>query len=136
MKDIGFSRFPSLFGRLKGSNGVVRECLALLDAGSDYCILPKVDAFALGYPDVARSDTIVRAPNTTTFVTHAGYDKAPLIKLAQVDVGKLSLRDVDFLAFDLPQVCGIDVVFGRSLLQYLRLEIDYPSGLLKIGKGS
>jgi predicted aspartyl protease len=122
-----------MFGRRRGQNGAVRECLAVVDAGSDYCILPKVDAFALGYPDVARSDTIVRAPNTTTFVTHNGYDKAPLIKMAQVDIGKLAFKGVEFLAFDLPQVSGFDVVFGRSLLQFLRLEIDYVSGLLRIG---
>ena len=136
MTEIGFGKFPSLFGRLKGQNNAVGEYLALVDAGSEYCILPKVDAYRLGYSDVARSDTIVRAPNTTTFVTHIGYDKAPLIKMAQVDVGQLSFRDVEFLAFDLPQVCGFDVVFGRSLLKFLRLEIDYGSGLLGIGKRS
>jgi len=125
-----------MFGRLKGQNGAVREYMALLDPGSDYCILPKVDAFTLGYPDVARADTIVRAPNTTTFVTHTGYDKAPLIKMAQVDVGPLTFRDVEFLAFDLPQACGFDVVFGRSLLHFVKFEIDYSSGLLRIGRGS
>jgi hypothetical protein len=125
-----------LFGRLKGPSGAVREYLALLDAGSDYCVLPKVDAFTLGYSEVARSDMIVRAPNTTTFVTHSGYDRAPLIKMAQVDVGQLTFKDVEFLPFDLPQICGFDVVFGRSLMQLLRLEIDYSSNSVRIGRGS
>jgi len=133
---LGFGRFPCVYGRLKGKSGAVREYLALLDAGSDYCILPKVDAFTLGYPDVARADTIVRAPNTTTFLTPTGYDKAPLIKMSQVDVGPLVFSDVDFLAFDLPQACGFDVVLGRSLLQFLRIEMDYSTGLLTIGRGS
>jgi len=136
LTEMGFSRFPSAFARLKGQSGAVREYLALLDVGSDYCIIPKVDAFALGYPDVARSDTIVRAPNTTAFVTPAGYDKAPLIKIAQVDIGRLTFRDVEFLAFDLPQVCGYDVLLGRSLLRFLKFEVDYASSLLRVGRGS
>lgn len=132
MTEIGFSKFPSLFGRLTGQNGAVREYLALVDAGNEYCILPKVDAYALGYPEVARTGTSARALNATTFVTHTGYDKAPLIKMVQVDVGRHSIRDVEFLAYDLPQVCGFDVVLGRSLLRFLSLEIDYTSGLLRI----
>lgn len=136
MTAIGFGKFPSLFGRLKGQNGAVREYLALVDAASEYCILPKVDAFALGYPDVARPDTVVRAPNTTTFATHNGYGRAPLIRMTEVDLGELTFKDVEFLAFDLPQVCGFDVVFGRSLLKFLTFEIDFPSGLIRIGRGS
>ncbi|MGA2665418.1 MAG: hypothetical protein ABSF83_10780 [Nitrososphaerales archaeon] len=134
MTEITFGRFPSLFGRVKGQNGAVREYLALLDAGSEYCVLPKVDAFRLGYPDVAQLDAVVRAPNTTTFVTHSGYDKAPLIRMAEVEVARLSFKDVGFLAYDLPQTCGFDAIFGRSLLQFLRLEIDYPAGTIRVGR--
>jgi predicted aspartyl protease len=134
--EIGFNKLPSLFGRLKGQNGAVREYLALVDAGSEYCILPKIDAFRLGYPDVAQIDTVVQAPNTTHFVTHLGFGKAPLIKIKEVALGRLTFGDVDFLAFDLPQACGFDVVFGRSLLHRVGLEVDFSKGMLRLGRGS
>lgn len=114
----------------------MREYLALLDAGSEYCILPKVDAFRLGYPDVAQMDTVVQAPSTTHFVTHLGFGKAPLIRMTQVSLGPLTFDEVEFLAFDLPQACGFDVVFGRSLLRRLRYQVDFSRGLLKLERGS
>jgi hypothetical protein len=42
------------------------------------------------------------------------------------------------LAFDLPQVTSFDVILGRSLLQFIKLQIDYPAQLLRIedGKGA
>ena len=114
----------------------MREYLGLVDAGSEYCVLPKVDAFRLGYPDVALIDTVVQAPNTTHFVTHLGFGKAPLIKMTEVALGPLTFGEVEFLAFDIPQACGFDVVFGRSLLRQIRFEVDFSKGLLKLGRGS
>ncbi|MDG7007074.1 MAG: retropepsin-like domain-containing protein [Nitrososphaerota archaeon] len=112
----------------------MREYRALVDAGSDFCLLPKVDAFRLGYPEAANDDLIVRSYNTMFFSTHSGYGQAASIRMAKVEIGRQSFENVEFLAFDLPQVTGFDVVLGGSLLKFLTLRIDYPSGRLEIAK--
>ena len=135
MTGVSFTRFPSVFARLSGRNRCVREYRALVDAGSDYCLIPKADAFRLGYPEAANDDLIVRSENTTPFSTHNGYGQAASIRMAKVEIGRQSFENIEFLAFDLPQVTGFDVVLGGSLLKFLSLRIDYPSGRLEITKG-
>ena len=44
----------------------------------------------------------------------------------------MSFQKVDFVAFDIPQVTGFDVVLGRSLLQFMKLEFDYSVGRLRM----
>ncbi len=121
-----------MFVRLKGRTSIVREYNALVDTGAEYCIIPKVDAYALGYQEAANDDPVAPADNTTTIVSYDGYAKAALIEMAQVEVGKTTFRKVEFLAFDTPQVAGFDVVLGRSLLQFMKLEIDYGGGQVKM----
>jgi predicted aspartyl protease len=67
-----------------------------------------------------------------TFTSFAGYGKVALIQLARVDVGSISFQNVDFVAYDLPQVTGFDVILGRSLLQFVKLEFDYSTGQLRM----
>lgn len=132
MQEFPFRRFPSVFAGIKGRNGAVRECNALVDPCSEYCIMPKVDAYALGYPEAANDDPITPADNTLTYTSFDGYGKAAMIIMAEVSFGGLSFRDVEFLALDLPQVTRFDVVLGRSLLKFTRFEIDYSNKLLRI----
>lgn len=129
---MGFQKFPAVFGRLKGRNGVTREYRALLAPTAEYSVLPKVDAYALGYPEVAVADARVPSPNTPTFASYTGYGRGTLIKVAQVDVGPISVKETEFLAFDLLQTVGIDVVFGRSLLRQMRVDFDFVSGRLRL----
>ncbi len=112
----------------------MRECKALVDLGTEYCIIPKVDAYALGYPEAANDDPVTPGDNTLTFSSHEGFGKAGLISMAEVGVGALSFTNVEFLAFDLPQATTFDIVIGRSLLQSTRLQIDYSTELLRIEK--
>ena len=129
-----FSRYPTVFTRLRGRNDNAREYQALIIPTADYCILPKVDAFNLGYPEAASVDTRVPAPNTLTFASYNAFGRGTLIKMAQVDVGSISVKDVEFLAFDLLQTVGYDVILGRSLLRHLRLELDFVAGRLRMEK--
>jgi predicted aspartyl protease len=131
--EASFQKFPTVFVSLKGRNNAVRECVALVDPASEYCVVPKVDAYALGYPEAANDDPITPQDNTVTFASSDGYGKAALIEIAEVALGGMSFQKVDFLAFDLPQVTHFDVIIGRSLLKSTRLEIDYPAGRLRIG---
>ncbi len=121
-----------MFVRLTGRSGGTREFNALLDPGVEYCIVPKVDAYALGYPEAANDDPVTPANNTLTFTSYGGYGRAALIEMARVELGNLSFTKVDFLALDLPAVTGFDVVLGRSVLQFMKLEIDYSVGQLRV----
>jgi predicted aspartyl protease len=121
-----------VFVRLIGRSGAVREYNALVDPGAEYCVIPKVDAYGLGYPEAANDDPISPAENTLTFTSYNGYLKAAFIQMAQVEIGTMSFGNVDFVALDLPQVTGFDVVLGRSLLQFTKLEFDYSVGQLRM----
>ena len=114
----------------------MREYQALLAPTAEYCVIPKVDAFILGYPEAAASDTRVPLPNALTFASYNAYGKGTLIKMAQVDIGSMSVKDVEFLAFDLLQTVGFDVVIGRSLLRHMRLSLDIASGTLRLEEGA
>ena len=133
MFERAFQKFPAVFVRLKGRNGVTREYQALLAPTSEYCILPKVDAYQLGYPEAA-SDTRLPSPNSLAIASYMGYGRGASIKIAQVDLGEMSFRDVEFIAFDVSQNVGIDVVLGLTLLRQMRLELDFVSGTLRLEK--
>lgn len=45
--------------------------------------------------------------------------------MAQVQIGTVSFKNIQFVAFDIPQVTRFDVVLGRSLLQHTKVELDY-----------
>ncbi|MDG6906410.1 MAG: hypothetical protein JRN20_11560 [Nitrososphaerota archaeon] len=131
---VALTRFPAAFVRVRGKNDRTREFRALIDPLSDYCIIPKPDAFWLGYPEAAQDDPITMPPNLTTIATNNGYAQAMLIKIREVDLNKSKLRNVDFLALDLQQVTGFDVVIGRNFLASLGLivEMDYQNKEMKI----
>ena len=72
--------------------------------------------------------------NTLTFTSYDGYAKAASIEMAKVEIGSMAFSAIEFLALDIPQVTSFDVVIGRSLLKFTRLELDYSTGLLGIEK--
>ena len=123
-----------MFARLKGRNNAVREYRALLVPTAEYCVLPKVDAYRLGYPEAATAGTRLQPGNNLFFASYKGYESGPAIKMAQVDIGSISLKNVEFFAFDIQQPVGYDVVLGLTLLRGLRLEMDFASGRLRLEK--
>jgi len=90
----------------------------------------------MGFSEIANDDPTGQANNTITFTGYNGYGRALMVVMAEVELGPLSFQNVDFLAFDVPQVAGFDVILGRSLLQFLKLEFDYPAALLRIEDGT
>ncbi len=128
------TKLPTLFARLRGRNGAVREYKALLSTASDYSVIPKVDAYRLGYPEAARDDPITEPPNLFRGVTYDGFWEGMLITLKEVTIGGRSVPDVDFIAFDLPQATGFDVVLGRSVLASSGVLVDYASGRVSISQ--
>lgn len=129
---MSLQRLPAAFARLRGRNGAVREYRALLSTASDYSLVPKVDAYRLGYPEAARSDRITEPANLFRGVTYDGFWEGMLITMKEVAIGSLSVADVDFIAYDLPQVSGFDVVLGRTFLSGSGIQLDYSSGVMKI----
>ena len=69
-----------------------------------------------------------------TFASYGAYGRGTLIKMVRVDIGNISVEDVEFMAFDLLQTVGYDVVLGRSLLRHMRLELDFAAGRLRMEK--
>jgi predicted aspartyl protease len=121
---------------LKGRNGATRELRALLDPAADYCVLPRPDAYRLGYPEAAHDDLISMPPNLITLVSSVGFSQAMLIKIQELALGPLRVKDVDFLAFDLPQAACYDSILGRTffLASGARLELDYSTMTMKLTK--
>ena len=132
MIGMSLSGLPTVFARLRGRNGAVREYRALLSPASDYSVVPKVDAYRLGYPEAARDDPITEPMNLFRGVTYDGFWEGMLITIKEVAIGSLSVADVDFIAYDLPQVSGFDVVLGRSFLATTGIQIDYSTGTVRV----
>lgn len=129
---MSIQRLPTLFARLQGRNDAVREYMALISPAADYSIIPKVDAYRLGYPEAARDEMVTEPPNLFRGVTYDGFWEGTLISMKEVAIGKLTVANVDFIAYDLPQVSGFDVVLGRSLLASSGIQVDYGSGTVKL----
>ncbi len=134
--ELAFVKSPAVFARLRGRNGAVREYRALLVPTAEYCVLPKVDAYRLGYPEAASSGTRVPLPNTLTFASYVGYERGMVIRMAQVDIGSISFEEVEFLAFDILQAVGYDVVLGQNLLREMHLDLDFASGKMRLERAA
>ena len=130
--DHAFGHFPAVFVRLTGRNGFVRELNAVLDISAEYCVLPPVDAYNLGYQEAANNDPVVPASNTIDYLSYEGVAKAALIVVDGVELGGMHFHNVEFVAHDLPQGTRFDVLLGRSLLQFLKLDLDYTNAKLAI----
>jgi hypothetical protein len=128
------SKYPTIFVRLKGRNGTVREYRALINTVVDYCILPRVDAYRLGYPEASHDDFVTIPANLVRLVSSTGFAEGMMILMAQVEVGELKVESLPFLALDLPQVVGFDVVIGRNffLKASVRVEMDFPAGKIRM----
>jgi hypothetical protein len=132
MTGVSLRRLPTIFARLKGRNDTVREYQALISPASEYCLIPKVDAYRLGYPEAARDDIVNEPPNLFRGVTYDGFWEGMLISMKEVSIGDFAVPNVDFIAYDLPQASAFDVILGRSLLASSRMQIDYGAGVLRI----
>ncbi len=134
MIDTRFEKLPSLFARIKGRSGVVREYNCLLSPLSEYCIVPKVDAYSLGYSEVAFQNIIVSPPNSRTLLTNGGHHRTVVFTIDTVEIGQLLFNSVEFAAFDLPQASGYDAVIGKSLLEQASVTLDWRTRTIKLGK--
>ena len=131
-----FQKSPTVFCRLTGRNSAVREYRALIVPTAEFCVIPKVDAYRLGYHEAAGADARVPIPNTITFASYMGYGRGTVIKIVRVDIGSMSEGDVEFLAFDPLQTTGFDMILGRSFLRFMHLDLDFASGSLRLERAA
>ncbi|HVP22439.1 MAG TPA: aspartyl protease family protein [Conexivisphaerales archaeon] len=128
---------PVAFVRLRGRNGRVREYEAIVDSAATYCVLPKVDAYALGYGEAIQDPStsyITRPGNFITLASISGYINATLIKVDEVTLMGKALREVEFLAYDLPPETGFDVILGASFLSRASASVDMASMSTTVGE--
>jgi hypothetical protein len=68
-------------------------------------------------------------------VTYDGFWEGMLISMKEVAIGVFSKQNVDFIAYDIPQVARYDVILGKSFLTSTELSIDYAASSIRIGGG-
>lgn len=126
---IPFQEIPILFVQIVGKNGKQRELRAVVNTAAKYVIIPKIDAFQLGYDFVysERFPEVVELQGGKVLLgyTLAGLIEAVKFNLAEVKIGDLVVKDVEAVAYDLPIPSSIDVILGYSFLSRLKTVIDY-----------
>lgn len=123
-----FETYPTVFARLKGSNGKLREYYALVSPSAEFCVIPQADAYYLGC-----TMHLPAAPEgSKALASHSGYVNAFLVVIEEVRLGNLSFENVEFIAHDLPQETRFDVILGRSVFRKSKVEIDYKSKTLRV----
>ena len=116
------------FVRIKGEKGI-REYNAVLDTGSEYCIIPLQDARDLGYEAYCDPDDPGEGVKGVTKSEMFEYD---LIELEEVQVTDLTAKKVKALALNLPRVSRIEATLGLSFLENFKTTLDYNAGYLTI----
>jgi len=117
-----------LFVRIKGPKGS-REYRAVLDTGSQYCVIPLQDARDLGYDTYVHPDDPGDGVKAVTKSDMAEYNFA---ELEEISVADVSAANVKALAYYLPKASRVEATLGLSFLENFRTTIDYGKGYLTI----
>lgn len=105
----------------------------MVSPSTEYSVIPKVDAFRLGYTEAARDNNLVTMPpNLARGLTYDGYWEGMMIKIREVVVAGVSAVDVPFIAFDIPQLSSFDVVLGMPLLRMMMMQIDCSKNTVRL----
>lgn len=120
----------SLFIRIKGDKGT-RELRAILDTGSQYCVIPMIDAMQIGYNDAYFCPGDEPDVGTLT-VTQGCMIEAKEIVLEEVSIGDLVTKEVKTFCYELPRPSGLEAVLGLSFLKHFKTTIDYNKGFLTL----
>jgi len=82
--------------------------------------------------DHGKPERQVQPATALIFTSYEGYEEAAMIEAIQVGLGRMSYGDVDFVSTGLSPVTEFDATFGRSLLQFMKIEFDYSVGQLRM----
>lgn len=129
-----FGKLPSVFARIKGKSGITMEYDCLIDPASEYCTIPKLDAYTLGYPEVAFQHVTVGPPNARTILTNGGHNRTVIVEMRSIEIGPLKFEGVQFAPLDLPQASGYEALIGKSLLERVSFTINWPDRTMELVK--
>lgn len=129
----------TVFAKVKGPKGAVRELRAVLDFNIPFCIMFSRDLVKLGYPEAAlRPKDWQRAhPMQVPYVlSFRGIERSILVKASEISVGNLTAKEVETIVIDLdlPRLVPVDLYLGRSFLNNFTLTVDGPAGFLSLVK--
>ncbi|MSQ47568.1 MAG: hypothetical protein EXR78_04135 [Deltaproteobacteria bacterium] len=110
--------------RVEGS-GVAREVDMLLDTGAAYTAISWDLAKDLGH-DPAGS------PDRVPIITANGVLEVPKLTVSRIALRELSLRDVEVICHDIPELAEIEGLLGLSFLKHFRVVMDFKKELLEI----
>jgi predicted aspartyl protease len=116
------------FVRVKGKKGN-REYNAVLDTGSECCIIPTQDAREMGYEAYGDPDDPGSGVKGVTKTDMIEFDD---IELEEVRVADLVAKNVKALAHYLPTTSRVEATIGLSFLKNFKTTIDYETGYLSI----
>lgn len=128
----------TVFCRLTGANGKVRETTAVISPNYEHCFVVKKDAAQIGYPSVtyrpedwhdAKPDEVVRV------ITLRGIEMGVIFRIKEISVGPLKAENVEAVVTktDLPHSVPVSMFLGRSFLKHFKLEVDPAAGTFTLG---
>lgn len=127
----------TVFARVEGEYGVVRELSAMIDLNSTYCLLFAKDAIDLGYPQAAnraREFRSVRPDECPYLLGMRGIESSILFTLKKVSVGNLTFQNVKTVSLEMEpaRMLPFDMILGQSFLKNTTLHYDGENGVVSI----
>ena len=110
--------------RVEGPQAI-REIDLILDTGARFTSLSWETLKDIGY-DPATTEKRVK------IVTANGIIEAPLIRIENICVGKLCVKDAEVIALTIPQLAELDGLLGLNFLSHFKTTIDYKKRILEI----
>jgi predicted aspartyl protease len=120
----------TFFVRLKGERGV-RELRATLKPFATLTVVPYRDMLRLGYP-VVFDPRVPQRGDGRLVATMQGEIEVPPVTVDEIMVGDLVAKNVESVAYDLPNYLGTDVILGESFLKNFVWTLDYHRKVIRI----
>ncbi len=125
--------------RVKGVNNYVREIPTLINLSYCNSIMNRTTAAELGYADVTSRiqelEELYHDSKVKYFLTLKGIERAYIIKLKQVTMGKIIRRNfpVAVLEEELNPHLPVDMILGLDFFKNCNVVIDSGKKKIKVG---
>lgn len=129
----------TVFAKVKGPQGAVRELRALLDFNIPFCVMLSRDLVKLGYPEAAlrpRDWQKTHPMQVPYMLSFRGIERSILVKASEISLGSLVVKEVETIVIDLdlPRMIPVELYLGRSFLNNFTLTVDGAGGFLSLVK--
>ena len=127
----------TVFARVEGEYGVIRELSAIVDFNSTYCLLFAKDAIDIGYSQAAnraREYRSLRPDEAPYLLGMRGIESGILFALKKVTVGDMTVENVNAISLELEpaRMLPFDMILGQSFLKNATLHYDGKNGTVSI----